>query len=46
MSNRMNFLFAKAKLRRNLADSKKYREFFFDLFGQTPQSWTNRGVRP
>ncbi len=32
-----------AKLRRESADSKKNRNFFSCLYGQTPGFWTNRG---
>ena len=39
------FYFVDAKLRRFLDDSKKFRQFFFNLCGQLFYLWTNRGKR-
>ena len=40
------FPFDNAKIRRLSNDSKKNLEFFSDLYGQTPNFWTNRRSRP
>ena len=39
-------IFSDAKLRRFDADSKKLRQIFFNLFGQTSELWTKRGNWP
>ena len=38
----LNLLKSAAKLRRFSANSKKLPQFFFNLYGQTPDLWTNR----
>jgi hypothetical protein len=48
MKKKTNFYlyFVDAKLQRFKADSKKLRQFFFNLCGQTNDLWTYRGNRP
>jgi len=42
MKRLLLLLISDAKLRRFYTDSKKKRQIFFNLYGQTTRLWTNR----